>query len=270
MSVFIICSSVAAIGAIVYSSKIGAVDGNAVAATPCCSRSGRGHRWHVAVRRQGSVRDAVFAGAVLATVQNGLTLLGFQAAQVNIITGSGAAGSRATVDALSRRRATAHWRRRPERGSASRGAPVEQFRQPAGTRPDEVRRHNRAALLRRLHVDGPCTRAAWPVSWGSTLHHQRWWTGWPRTGWWPNAAAARRSGRGRPSLLVLPQALAAVVLTPLATSGVEHGGRALVGIGGEILRPVQLEPAAGHREPREVFTRSWTAACLLIEELAVT
>ena len=29
----------------------------------------------------------------------------------------------------------------------------------AGARPDEVRRHNRAALLRRLHVDGPCTRA---------------------------------------------------------------------------------------------------------------
>ncbi|HEY4457045.1 MAG TPA: sugar kinase, partial [Pseudonocardiaceae bacterium] len=29
----------------------------------------------------------------------------------------------------------------------------------AGTRPDEVRRHNRAALLRRLHVAGPCTRA---------------------------------------------------------------------------------------------------------------
>ena len=29
----------------------------------------------------------------------------------------------------------------------------------AGARPDEARRHNRAALLRRLHVDGPCTRA---------------------------------------------------------------------------------------------------------------
>ncbi|HET6499537.1 MAG TPA: winged helix-turn-helix domain-containing protein, partial [Amycolatopsis sp.] len=29
----------------------------------------------------------------------------------------------------------------------------------AGTRPDDVRRHNRAALLRTLHVDGPATRA---------------------------------------------------------------------------------------------------------------
>ena len=29
----------------------------------------------------------------------------------------------------------------------------------AGARPDEARRHNRAALLRRLHVGGPCTRA---------------------------------------------------------------------------------------------------------------
>ena len=28
-----------------------------------------------------------------------------------------------------------------------------------GTRPDDVRRHNRAALLRRLHVHGPSTRA---------------------------------------------------------------------------------------------------------------
>jgi len=30
----------------------------------------------------------------------------------------------------------------------------------SGTRPDEIRRHNRTALLRRLHVDGPSTRAS--------------------------------------------------------------------------------------------------------------
>ena len=29
----------------------------------------------------------------------------------------------------------------------------------SGTRPDDARRHNRAVLLRRLHVEGPCTRA---------------------------------------------------------------------------------------------------------------
>jgi D-xylose transport system permease protein len=108
MSVFVICSSVAAIGAIVYSSKIGEVDGTA----------GNGNTLLFAVGAaviggtslfggKGRVRDAVFGGAVLATVQNGLGLLGFQAAQVNIITGLVLLVA-ATVDALSRRRATAH------------------------------------------------------------------------------------------------------------------------------------------------------------------
>jgi D-xylose transport system permease protein len=43
---------------------------------------------------------------VLATVQNGLNLLGFQAATVNIVTGFVLLVA-ATVDALSRRRAAA-------------------------------------------------------------------------------------------------------------------------------------------------------------------
>jgi D-xylose transport system permease protein len=108
MSVFVICSSVAAIGAIVFSSKVGEVDGTA----------GNGNTLLFAVGAaviggtslfggKGRVRDAVFGGAVLATVQNGLGLLGFQAAQVNIITGL-VLRVAATVDALSRRRATAH------------------------------------------------------------------------------------------------------------------------------------------------------------------
>ena len=107
MSVFVICSSIAAIGAIVYSSKIGEVDGTA----------GNGNTLLFAVGAaviggtslfggKGRVRDAVFGGAVLATVQNGLGLLGFQAAQVNIITGLVLLVA-ATVDALSRRRAAA-------------------------------------------------------------------------------------------------------------------------------------------------------------------
>lgn len=107
MSVFVICSSIAAIGAIVYSSKVGEVDGNA----------GNGNTLLFAVGAaviggtslfggKGRVRDAVLGGAVLATVQNGLGLLGFQAAQVNIITGLVLLVA-ATVDALSRRRATA-------------------------------------------------------------------------------------------------------------------------------------------------------------------
>jgi D-xylose transport system permease protein len=107
MSVFVICSSVAAVGAIVYSSKVGEVDGSA----------GNGNTLLFAVGAaviggtslfggKGRLRDAVLGGAVLATVQNGLGLLGFQAAQVNIITGLVLLVA-ATVDALSRRRASA-------------------------------------------------------------------------------------------------------------------------------------------------------------------
>jgi D-xylose transport system permease protein len=108
LSAFVITSAVAAIGAIVYTSKSGSVDGNA----------GNGNTLLFAVGAaviggtslfggRGRVRDAVIGGLVLATVQNGLQLLGFQAATVNIITGVVllvAAG----VDALSRRRSQAH------------------------------------------------------------------------------------------------------------------------------------------------------------------
>ncbi|HEX7660247.1 MAG TPA: ABC transporter permease [Pseudonocardiaceae bacterium] len=106
MSVFVICSSVAALGAIVYTSKIGSVDGNA----------GNGNTLLFAVGAaviggtslfggRGRLRDAVIGGLVLATVQNGLGLLGYQAATVNIITGLVLLIA-ATVDALSRRRVT--------------------------------------------------------------------------------------------------------------------------------------------------------------------
>jgi len=108
MSVFIICSSVAAIGAIVYSSKIGAVDGNAGGGNTLLFAVGAAVIGGTSLfGGKGRVRDAVFGGAVLATVQNGLGLLGFQAAQVNIITGLVLLVA-ATVDALSRRRSTAH------------------------------------------------------------------------------------------------------------------------------------------------------------------
>ncbi|HVV12962.1 ABC transporter permease subunit [Amycolatopsis sp.] len=107
MSVFVICSSVAAIGAIVYSSKVGSVDGNA----------GNGNTLLFAVGAaviggtslfggRGRLRDAVIGGLVLATVQNGLGLLGYQADTVNITTGLVLLVA-AAVDALSRRRAAA-------------------------------------------------------------------------------------------------------------------------------------------------------------------
>ncbi|MGH3448279.1 MAG: ABC transporter permease subunit, partial [Nocardioidaceae bacterium] len=107
MSVFVICSAVAAVGAIVFTSKVGSVDGNtgygntllfAVGAAVIGGTSLFGGR--------GRVRDGVLGGAVLATVENGLNLLGFHSATVNIITGLVLLIA-AAVDALSRKRAAA-------------------------------------------------------------------------------------------------------------------------------------------------------------------
>jgi D-xylose transport system permease protein len=103
-SVFVIASACAAIGAIVYSSKVGSVSpsaggGNtllfAVGAAVIGGTSLFGGR--------GRVSNAVIGGAVLATVENGLGLLGQPAAVVFVVTGLVlllAAG----VDVLSRRR----------------------------------------------------------------------------------------------------------------------------------------------------------------------
>ena len=107
MSVFVICSSLAAVGAIVYSSKIGSVSGSAGAGNELLFAVGAAVIGGTSLfGGRGRVRDAVIGGAVLATVQNGLNLLGFQAATVNIVTGFVLLVA-ATVDALSRRRAAA-------------------------------------------------------------------------------------------------------------------------------------------------------------------
>ena len=103
-SVFVISSALAAIGAIVYSSKVGSVSpsaggGNtllfAVGAAVIGGTSLFGGR--------GRVSNAVIGGAVLATVNNGLGLLGQPASVVFLVNGIVlllAAG----VDVLSRRR----------------------------------------------------------------------------------------------------------------------------------------------------------------------
>jgi D-xylose transport system permease protein len=103
-SVFVIASALAAVGAIVYSSKVGSVSpsaggGNtllfAVGAAVIGGTSLFGGR--------GRISNAVIGGAVLATVENGLGLLGQSAAVVFVVTGLVlllAAG----VDVLSRRR----------------------------------------------------------------------------------------------------------------------------------------------------------------------
>lgn len=104
-SVFVVSASVAAIGAIVYSSKVASVDPQAggldtllfaVGAAVIGGTSLFGGR--------GKVAHAVIGGLVLAVVGNGLDLLKQPAAVVNIITGLVLLLA-ASVDALSRRRA---------------------------------------------------------------------------------------------------------------------------------------------------------------------
>lgn len=138
----------------------------------------------------------------------------------------------------------------------------------SGTRPDEVRRHNRAALLRRLHVDGPCTRADLATELGlnrSTIKTLV--DGLAEDGVVAERVPARRSGAGRPSLLVLPQPHAAVVMA--VDIRVEQVSVALVGIGGEILGRCSWSLRAATREPLEVFTKIVDSSQPLIDELAV-
>jgi len=138
----------------------------------------------------------------------------------------------------------------------------------AGTRPDDVRRHNRSALLRRLHVHGPSTRASLATDLGlnrSTIKALV--DGLAEDGLVEERVPARRSGAGRPSLLVLPQAQAAVVLA--IDIRVERAGMALVGIGGEILARGGWNIRPATSDAREVFTKIVDTAGPLIDELGV-
>jgi D-xylose transport system permease protein len=106
-SVFVICSSVAALGAIVYSSKVGSVDPQAGGLNTLLFAVGAAVIGGTSLfGGKGRVVDAVIGGAVLAVVTNGLGLLHQPAAVVNIVTGVVLLLA-ATVDALSRRRAAA-------------------------------------------------------------------------------------------------------------------------------------------------------------------
>ncbi len=138
----------------------------------------------------------------------------------------------------------------------------------AGARPDEARRHNRAALLRRLHVDGPCTRATLAAELGlnrSTIKSVV--DGLAEAGVVTEALPAQRRGAGRPSLMVLPQPEAAVVLA--VDVRVEQVAMALVGIGGQVLGRHSWQLLDRTRTPEEVITHVADTAKLLVDELAV-
>ncbi|MFE0025741.1 sugar ABC transporter permease [Amycolatopsis sp. NPDC059021] len=104
-SVFVICSTVAAIGAIVYSSKVGSVDPQAGGLNTLLFAVGGAVIGGTSLfGGKGRLFDAVIGGMVLAVVANGLGLLKQPVAVQNIITGLVLLLA-ATVDALSRRRA---------------------------------------------------------------------------------------------------------------------------------------------------------------------
>lgn len=104
-SVFVICSTVAAVGAIVYSSKVGSVDPQAGGLNTLLFAVGAAVIGGTSLfGGRGRIVDAVIGGAVLAVVTNALGLLGQPPAVVNVITGL-VLMLAATVDALSRRRA---------------------------------------------------------------------------------------------------------------------------------------------------------------------
>ena len=118
-----------------------------------------------------------------------------------------------------------------------------------GARPDEARRHNRAALLRRLHVDGPTTRATLATELGlnrSTIKAVV--DGLAESGVVTEAVPVRRTGAGRPSLMVLPDPQAAVVLS--VDVRVDRVAMAVVGLGRADPRAAQLEPAPRHPPAR--------------------
>ncbi|MFI9006191.1 ROK family protein [Actinosynnema sp. NPDC053489] len=139
----------------------------------------------------------------------------------------------------------------------------------AGARPDEVRRHNRTALLRRLHVDGPSTRASLAAELGlnrSTIKALV--DGLAESGVVAERVPAQRSGAGRPSLLVLPQPQAAAVLA--IDIRVEQVAMAVVGLGGDILGRDSWNLHQRTRDPGEVITHIADSAKLLADELDVT
>ncbi|GAB2441759.1 ROK family protein [Nocardia tengchongensis] len=135
-------------------------------------------------------------------------------------------------------------------------------------RPDEVRRFNRSTLLRLLHTGGPATRAALAAELGlnrSTIKMLV--DGLAEDGVVEEKVPRAARGAGRPSLLVLPQPEAAVVLA--VDVQVEHVGIALVGFGGQILSRNSWNLRGRQREPDEVITHVAESSAVLAEDLGL-
>jgi predicted NBD/HSP70 family sugar kinase len=122
--------------------------------------------------------------------------------------------------------------------------------------------------LRRLHVDGPTTRASLATELGlnrSTIKALV--DGLAESGVVEERVPRLRSGAGRPSLLVLPQPHAAVVLA--VDVRVEQVAIALVGLGGEMLGRNSWNMRGRAAQPDEVITHVVESTRLLAGDLGV-
>lgn len=120
----------------------------------------------------------------------------------------------------------------------------------AGARPEEMRRRNRTAVLRLLHLNGPCVRSMLTTELGVNRSSTKAVVDeLTEDGLLVEQASTSRGGLGRPSKLVSPRAEAVVVLA--LDVGGDRIQAALVGLGGEILArrrrpivPAGVDPAA--------------------------
>ncbi len=107
ISVFAICSAMAALSGIVAASRLNAVTPDAGAGNTLLYAVGAAVIGGTSLfGGKGKARDAVIGGLVIATIDNGLGLMGFQA-YVNYLVTGGVLLVAASVDAISRRRRSA-------------------------------------------------------------------------------------------------------------------------------------------------------------------
>jgi D-xylose transport system permease protein len=106
-SVFMVCSTMAAVGGIIAASRANSVDPNAGGSNTLLYAVGAAVIGGTSLfGGKGRVRDAIIGGAVIAVIDNGMGLLGYSAGIKFIVTGLVLLIA-ASVDALSRKRAQA-------------------------------------------------------------------------------------------------------------------------------------------------------------------
>jgi D-xylose transport system permease protein len=106
-SVFMVCSTMAAVGGIIAASRANSVDPNAGGSTTLLYAVGAAVIGGTSLfGGKGKVRDAIIGGAVIAVIDNGMGLLGYGSGIKYIVTGMVLLLA-ASVDALARKRAHA-------------------------------------------------------------------------------------------------------------------------------------------------------------------